>query len=623
MPVNIVAIPFSESNGVKFRDLNKNGKLDIYEDSRQPIDARVEDILSQMSLEEKAGMMMQPAPIIGNEGDIVEIPFLTDPELILNLEPTSYTLFKRHINHFFIIHIPPATFMAKWYNNIQKMAQQTRLGIPITISSDPRHSLYSDNPLSGVYEPQYSRWPDPLGFAAIADTNVAFGFGRIAREEYKAVGIRMALHPMADIGTQPNWSRLSGTFGENSKLAAQLVAAYIKGFQGDHGLEPNGVACMVKHFPGSGPAKDGLDPHFEYGKNLIYPGNNFNEHLVPFQAAVDAGVAQVMTCYGIPTGQTNNDVAVSFNKQITDILRNKMGFKGAYVADWNVLEATKILGFPIESTRSWGLDKKLTLADRAEIGIKAGVNQFGGQECTNVVVQLVCERRVPISLIDASARLLLRTKFELGLFDNPFVDENMAAKIIGNSNFMAAGMEAQKKSVVLLKNDTLNNHMPLLPLSKNKLKIYSENIDTLILKKYAKIVTNPGAADICILRLKTSYQPRKGFLDKMMHHGDLDFKEPQRSHIVSILKTTPSIVDIYLDRAAVIPEIASYSKGLFASFGISDEAFLEVVFGNFNPQGKLPIEMPSSMEAVHSQKEDVPFDSNNPMFPFGFGLSYK
>jgi beta-glucosidase len=623
MPDRIEALAIIEVNGHKFRDLNKNGTLDIYEDSRRSLDARVENILSQMMLEEKAGMMMQPAPIIGADGDIVEIPFLTDDNLILNLEPTSHTIFKRYVNHFFIIEMAEANKMARWYNNIQKMAQQTRLGIPITISSDPRHGLETDNPATGVFEPQYSRWPDPLGFAAITDTAIAYQFGRIAREEYKAVGIRMALHPMADLGTQPSWSRLSGTFGEDAQLSAKLVTAYIKGFQGDNGLDANGVACMVKHFPGSGPTKNGLDPHFEYGTQLIYPGDNLSNHLLPFQAAVDAGVAQVMTCYGIPVAQTNQEVAVSFNKQITDILRNKIGFKGAYVADWNVLEATKFLGFPIESTRSWGLSDSLSLADRTEIAIKAGVNQFGGQDCTDVIVELVNNKRVSIALINESARKLLRTKFQLGLFDNPFVDENNADKIVGKSDFAAAGLLAQKKSVVLLKNDSTDKANLVLPLQKNVLKIYAENIDTIVLKKYATVVRNIKEADVAIVRLKTPFQRREGIVDQLFHHGDLDFKEPEKSRLLKMMKTVPTIVDIYLDRAAVIPEIASASKGLFATFGISDKALLEVVFGNFNPQGKLPIEMPSSMSSVNEQLADVPFDSKNPVYKFGHGLSYN
>ncbi|WKN44971.1 glycoside hydrolase family 3 C-terminal domain-containing protein [Tunicatimonas pelagia] len=314
-------------------------------------------------------------------------------------------------------------------------------------------------------------------------------------------------------------------------------------------------------------------------------------------------------------------MTVSFNGEVTAILRDQLGFTGAYVADWNVLEATKVLGYPVESTRSWGLDDALSVADRAEIAIEAGVNHFGGQECYDVIVDLVEEGRVDESLVDESVRKLLRTKFELGLFDNPFVDESIVTSVVGKPRFKEAGGLAQRKSVVLLKNDTIQQEA-FLPLKRHHLRVYAENINPEVLKKYAIPVATPEEADVAILRLATPFQSRKGLLDEMFHHGDIDFKEPVKTNILNITTVVPTVIDIYLDRAAVIPEIADASKSLLGTFGVPDEALLDIVFGELAPSGKLPITLPSSIQSVVDQSPDVAYDVSSPVYQFGFGLSY-
>ena len=283
-------------DGLPFRDLNGNGRLDIYEDFRRPIDERVEDLLGQMTLEEKVGLMMHPIINLGRQGDLAENPSFMSPL------STSEMVINRHINHFYIVFAKDPQAVAVWYNKLQAMAERTRLGIPVTLSSDPRHGS-QENPGTGMPMPGFSQWPDPLGLAATRDVELVQRFGDVARQEYRAIGIRSALHPMADLATEPRWSRIAGTFGEDAELAAKMTAAYIRGFQGE-AVGPESVACMVKHFPGGGPQKDGLDPHFAYGKEQVYPGDNFDYHLPPFEAAFEAGVEQVMPYYGIPMDQT-------------------------------------------------------------------------------------------------------------------------------------------------------------------------------------------------------------------------------------------------------------------------------------------------------------------------------
>lgn len=606
-------------NGIIFRDLNKNGKLDIYEDSRQPIDDRVNDLLSQMTLEEKAGTMFITMAGINKDGSVNEKPSLTDPFSLLETG-TSKMLFMKHMNHLNILTGASKKAMAEWYNNLQKLEERSRLGIPMSIASDPRNH-FSSNPLASALSGDMTQFPEPLGLAAIGDSVEVEKFADIARQEYLALGIRIALHPQADLATEPRWIRINGTFGEDAHLASRLVGAYIKGFQGNS-IGPNSVVCMVKHFSGGGPQKEGIDPHLEIQKGQVYPGKNFNYHLIPFEAAFRAGAAEIMPYYGIPTGQTSEDVGFAFNKEIiTGLLRDKYHFDGIVCTDWGIVTDMKMFGKKIASARAWGMLKS-SEEERVLKILNAGVDQFGGEAVPELVVKLVRTGKVSMERIDNSVRRLLKMKFRLGLFENPYVDVNNAIRIVGNKKFKAAGDLAQRKSIVLLKNDTLDKK-PVLPL-KRGLKIYLKNINSDKVTKYGTVVRSPDKADIAIIRLKTPSEvlPNSGLLGKLMRAGDLDFKGKEKEKILDLMTKVPTIVDIYLSRPAVIPEISIASKGLFASFGADDNALLDIIFGNFNPEGKLPVELPSSMEAVRNQKEDVPYDSANPLYKFGFGLSY-
>jgi len=603
------AAPTLTQDGITFRDLNKNGKLDPYEDPRLPIEERVEDLLKQMTLEEKAGMLFQTMMFINKDGT------LRENMSIMPLPQASDMIARRLMNHFNLLEGTDPRHLAEWHNRIQKLAEQTRLGIPITISTDPRHA-FTQNPLTSMTGGGFSQFPEQTGLAATRDVDLVQQFGDIARQEYLAVGIRLALHPMADLATEPRWARSNGTFGEDAELSAAMTAAYIRGFQGET-LGKDSVACMTKHFPGAGPQKDGEDAHFAYGREQVYPGNNFDYHLKPFEAAFKAGTAQIMPYYGMPVGTSHEEVGFSFNKSVvTDLLRGKYGFDGVVCTDWGLLTSMKILGYEFMPARAWGVEH-LSLAERAQKIIEAGADQFGGEACPEVVIQLVREGKVSEERIDISVRRLLRDKFRLGLFNNPFVDVDAAERIIGQPEFRKAGELAQRKSIVMLKNDKQT-----LPL-KSGLKIYVENIKPEAIKPYGEVVTDVSKADLAILRLNAPYEVRKSsFIERLFHAGDLDFKEPEKTRILNILNKVPTVVDIYLDRPAVIPEIAGKSTALLANFGASDEAVLDIIFGKFAPQGKLPFELPSSMDAVRKQKEDMPHDSENPLFKFGHGLSY-
>jgi beta-glucosidase len=597
-------------NGIPYRDLNKNGKLDIYEDPRRPVDDRVEDLLGQMTLDEKAGMMFINGTVVNEDGSIE-----VDPETKGFGRAAVTQITNQLMSHFNFWQMPGAQVVAAWYNKLQRFSEETRLGIPVTIASDPRNHF--SNSIFSMSAQDFSQWCETLGFAAIGDADLVKKFADIVRKEYLAVGIRIALHPQIDLATEPRWPRINGTFGEDAELTARLGKAYIEGFQGEK-LGPHSVACMTKHFPGGGPQNEGLDPHFEFQRGQIYPGNNFDYHLIPFEAAFAANTAAIMPYYGVPMDQTGENVAMSFNKDIiTGLLREKYRYDGVICTDWGLITDVHMQE-AIWPARAWGVEH-LSEIDRVYKALDAGVDQFGGESCPEHVVELVKSGRLSEARLEESVRRLLRLKFELGLFDNPFVDEALVPQVLGDPVSIAAGADSQKRAMTLLKN---KDHV--LPI-QSKSRVYVKNVDATVAGQYAELAATPTEADFAILRLEAPWYPveTKNPFARSFHHGDLDFKGEALAEIVSLLETVPTIVVLYLDRPAVIPEISAAAQALLVEYGASDEAVLNVIFGKAKPEGKLPFELPFSMDAVRNQKADVPYDSEDPLYPFGFGLAYK
>jgi len=564
-----------------------------------------------MTLDEKAGLMFQTfAAFVFDDGSS-----LLQGEV--GASQAGQLVTEKLMNHFNFPAIADPAMAAEWQNRMQALAEQTRLGIPITFATDPRHA-FSNNPAVSARGGQFSKWPEPIGLAATDDAALVERFADIARQEYLAIGIRVAIHPMADLATEPRWARINGTFGEDAELASRMITAYIRGFQGKE-LGPQSVACMTKHFPGGGPQKDGEDPHFPYGKEQIYPGDHFDYHLRPFEAAFAANTAQIMPYYGMPVGLAYEEVGFGFNKAIiTDLLRGHYGFDGVVCTDYGLVNDKHIMGGTMLAT-AWGVEH-LSVPERLKRIIEAGCDIIGGETCTEVLIGLVESGQISEARLDESVGRILRDKFRLGLFDNPYVDVDAAEQLVGNPHFIAAGAEAQRKSIVLLKN---GDTTPILPLS-GRPKLYVERIAPETANAYGEVTPNLAEADWAILRLDTPFQTRDtgNFLERMFHAGDLDFKEEAKARILSILAQKPTIVVMHLDRPAVIPEIAEACAALLGEFGADDRAVLDVIFGSVNPSGKLPFELPHSMDAVEQQKSDVPYDSDDPLFPFGHGLGY-
>lgn len=606
--------PVLKIGGQDFRDLNKNGKLDAYEDYRVNIEDRITDLISQMTLEEKAGSMFITMAAMNTDGSLSETQSAFNPISYI-VEGNSAMVLGKNMNHLNTLQSTSPEAMVMWHNNIQKLAERTRLGIPITLATDPRHGV-PNAPGASIYSPFFSSWPSTLGLAATRDSNLVREFGDIARQEYKALGFRLTLSPMADLATEPRWGRINGTFGEDAELAATMTKAYILGFQGDT-INENSVECMVKHFAGGGPQETGRDAHFPPG-HQVYPGNNFNYHLIPFvKGAFAAGVTQIMPYYGAPMGQTTENVGFGYNKDIiTGLLRNTYHYEGIVCTDWGLVTDAKVLGYTLKPAAAHGVEN-LTEKQRVEKIINAGCDMFGGEALPNIVVELVKEGKISEKRIDSSMRRILKEKFRLGLFDHPYIDP-AGVKVINNANFAAKGIEAQQKSLVLLKND---DH--ILPLKSNT-KIFLQGFSKEETKDYTNVVKNVESADVIVLKIGTpdNAGSEKYILQKLFNHGSLAFTEKEEARLLKIIQSKPTITVINLQRPAVIPTINKYSKALIADFSSQDNVILDLVLGKFKPSGKLPFELPSSMDEVVKQKEDMPYDTKNPLYKFGAGIGY-
>ena len=592
----------------EYRDLNKNGKLDIYEDKNQSVENRVNDLISQMTIEEKAGSVFIDITKVTFEGSESKgfASFL--PETVSSINQLK-------MNHFNIIDSYEPIKMLEWYNNIQMVAEKSRLGIPITIATDPRHGAPDENSPISVNTSSFSVWPSSRGMGAIGDENIVEEFGNIVRQEYKSIGINLALGPMADISTEPIWTRVDGTFGEDAYINAKLTAAYIKGLQGKL-INQESVLAMVKHFPGSGSVENGNDSHFPPG-NHVYPGDNFDYHLLPFEAAFDVGVSSVMPYYGIPVGISDKKMGASFDEYIiNDLLRDKYNFDGIICSDWALI-TDRLLpnGKIFKPASAFGLEDKTT-EERITKLMNAGIDMIGGESLANELADLIKSDIISEQRIDQSLRRIMKEKFNLGLFDNPYINVDSLNKL-DNEYFVQKGIEAQKKSLVLLKN---NNILPI----KKEDKIFFDGFNNELVKNY-NYSDKPENSDYILIKLSspTGRFEAKYEMQKMLGGGPLDFIPDEIMRIKKLAKIKPIILVMSLKRPTIFTEIASVSDAIIADFQVQDNILLQMIFGEFSPTGKLPFELPSSTEAVKNQKEDLPFDSENPLFKFGHGLKYQ
>ncbi|MEY9952438.1 glycoside hydrolase family 3 N-terminal domain-containing protein [Leifsonia sp. EB34] len=604
----------TSDDGVQYRDLNGNGRMDPFEDPRLSVEERVADLLPRLSLEEKAGLMFQTVIEAGQDGTLIEAAGA------ISKSATSAVVLGKLMNHFNVHQLPDARLSARWSNALQKLAEQTPHGIPVTVSTDPRHAFVENSGVSFAAG-HLSQWPEPIGLGAIGDEDTVRAFADIVRREYVAIGIRAALHPTVDLATEPRWARLPGTLGADPELVARLAAAYIDGLQGPE-LGPDSVACTTKHFPGGGPQKDGEDAHFPYGREQTYTAGRFEDHLHPFHAAIARKTSAIMPYYGMPVdlvvdGEPIEPVGFGYNKQIVSgLLRGKLGFDGVVVTDWELVNDNHV-GDQVLPARAWGVEE-LGPEERMLRILDAGADQFGGEECVDLLIGLVRAGRVAESRIDESARRLLRVKFELGLFDDPYVDEEAAAAIVGQPEFQEAGHRAQAQSLTLLQAED-----GVLPLGAEQ-SVYVEGMSVAAAGRLGDVATSPDAASLAILRIDAPWEHRDDlFLEAWFHQGSLEFPPAEVERIAAIASATPVVLVVNLDRAAILTPFVGMPGvvAIAGVFGCSDDAVVDALSGRIPPLGRLPFELPSSMAAVEAHAPDQPGGSADALFPIGHGLA--
>jgi beta-glucosidase len=594
--------------GVRFRDLDGDGVMAPYEDPRRSPGERVADLVPRLSPAEKAGLLFHAILGVGEPG-AHDVPAGFSPDT------TRELVSGKLLNHFNLHALPSPQETARWQNAVQELAEETPHGIPVTFSSDPRHA-FAENSGVSFAAAALSQWPEQLGLAAIGDPDVVRAFADTVRREYLALGIRAALHPQVDLATEPRWGRQAQTFGQDAAATARLVSAYLEGMQGER-LGSQSVACTTKHFPGGGPQKDGEDPHFPYGREQVYPGGRFAEHLEPFRAAIAAGTSGIMPYYGLPVGleldgEPVEEVAFSFNRRmITGLLREELGYDGVVLTDWGLVTDVEVSGKPLPA-RAWGVEHLPPVERMARI-FDAGADQFGGESRTDLVLELLENGRVTESRVDEAVRRILLVKFQLGLFDDPYVDEDDAGRVVGGAAFRESGHRAQAESVTVLRNDGT------LPLAGRRL--FLDGVDPDVAAGYGEVVADPAEADVAVVRLQAPFEPRNQyFLEAFFHQGSLDFPADVVERVAKLAAQVPVVLDVYLDRPAVLTPLDGVVTALTASFGSSDAALLDALSGRVPPRGRLPFELPRSMAAVEASRPDVPSDTADPLYPYGSGL---
>lgn len=650
-------------DGAEFKDSNGNGKLDPYEDWRLPVEQRVENLVSQMTLEEKAGMMMIDT-LNADFGGVVPATALD----YVNTQKMTRFIFRNVVTANPVPSVTGGiaggqispTEAAQFMNAMQKLAESTRLGIPALFKSNARNH-YDRAVRAGINEAagSFSEWPKEPGLAATRDMELIKEFSQTIGAEFKAIGLRGLYGYMADLSTEPRWYRIHETFSEDADLNAEIMTTLVKNLQGGPISVNSNVAMTMKHFPGGGPQEGGGDPHYAFGKNQVYPAGRLADHLKPFKAAMDAGLAAIMPYYGVPInltydGVTYDQIGMSFSKQIvTDLLRGKLGFTGYVNSDTGII-----------NDRAWGIEDK-TIPERMAIAIAAGTDVMSGYHTNVTITDLVKAGKVTEARLTESARRLLTEQFKLGLFENPYTDASKAAGIVGNDGFRAKAELAQRKSIVLLQNQ--DKTLPLAtPTATKPVKLYTMGMNATITgdKQYGYTVVTgdydatkgqtrpavPADTDYAVIRVEVTNVLPKDYVAKpgefnLQFGGALPEElnslsfttmaaarswkiSPSLKDIQDVMKAVgakKTVLNVYFRQPFVLDDASGLkgAGGILAGFGVSDSALMDVLTGKFKPQGKLPFALASNLEAVIANDSDAPgYPAKDTLYPFGFGLSY-
>ena len=690
--LGMASLKLKEQDGLAFKNLSGAEELLPYEDWRLSCEDRARDLAKRLTVEEIAGLMLwsphQMVPFVPglpfkghyDGGDYV--PGVTDPASLTDEQKCFAS--EENLRNFLLITTESARTAARWNNNLQQLAEESRMGIPVCISSDPRHAAGKKGAEFSGTGKEVSRWPEGLGMAATFDVQLMKEFARVIAREYRALGITQALGPQIDLATDPRWMRLEDTMGADVDMVTAFAKAYCDGLQTTEGAEggwgKDSVAAMVKHWPGGGTGESGRDAHYAYGKFAVYPGGRFEEHMRPFTEgafSLEDGTekaAAVMPYYTISWDQDRKygeNVGNSYSKyMIEDLLRKGAAYEGVVCTDWGITD-DPLGGMGDFGTRAHGVEH-LPEPERYLKILSNGVDMFGGCCRKEPVLQayaLGCERfgeAVMRERMEQSAARILRLMFRVGLFENPYLNPEESEKIVGAPEFVKAGQEAQRKSVVLLKNKE-----KVLPLKKGtKLYVPGRHLDAHYTffrsiqpamdlqplsrkdaEGYFVLVDTPEEADAAVvfaesplcdcytqedldksgngyLPITLQYRPYKAEAARPHSLARGDFREGDcdrtylnkentpynASDLDNILTARevmgdkPVIVILQLHNPAVVAEFERQADGLIAHFGVENKVLMEILTGEAIPGGRLPLLLPASMETVEKHCEDVADD---------------
>nr|MDO8082139.1 glycoside hydrolase family 3 N-terminal domain-containing protein [Candidatus Freyarchaeota archaeon] len=635
---------------------------DIYRDVSRPIEERVEDLLSKMSLEEKVGQMTGF--------------FILTPEI------AAEAVEKYHAGAgapFFIWENTHS--LVDLVNIIQSYAlEKSRLGIPLLLYTDADHGH--------AFVKGTTVFPHNLGMASTWDPAFSTRVAEATARETRATGIHQNLNPVCDIARDPRWGRTYETFGESSYLCSIMAAAMVRGYQGGEGfsVDDEHLAATAKHFPAYSAPEGGEDTApVDISEYTFY-----TIHLPSFEAAVRSGVLSIMPCYN----EINGKPVHGSYEYLTELLRGSIGFRGIVVSDWGGVEM-------LHKYHRTAENYKNAVKQTVEAGLD--IDSIGGTRFYQALLELVNEGEVSERRIDESVKRILGVKFRLDLFNKFYVDQEMASRIVGSSEHKDLALEASRKCVVLLKNEGL------LPLKKNlnSILVTGPNADNLegllggwtnhfgpwpsaitvleaikakvssktrvsyvkgagyneleildevkekakeadaavaILGESAYIHEFWNLADLAsTMNLETglpNVELTKELKQKLLARLDtfpsrtlLELSDAQLKLVNAIHETgTPIIVVLLAGRPLVIKWIAENIPAILIAFHPGLEggrAVADVLFGDYNPGGKLPISIPRSVGQIpvrHNYKIR-PFSEAHPpayapLYEFGHGLSY-
>ena len=674
--IEAVAKDILTINGKQYKDLNGNGKLDRYENWELTVDKRVKDLISKMTLEEKAGLMLisdtkinanaaEGESLLAEEDQWDQTNMFSSPgqpnyefeHPVLMRSGSTKGILDRNLRYFIGRQTLSADTMSNWTNELQEVAEGSRLGIPVVVTVNPVNHIKNSQTFGlDNSENRPTAFPGELGLGATHNPELVKEMAETAREELVSVGIRKIYGYMADVNSDPLWGRSEDTLGERPELVADMTTALVEGYQGEK-LGKESVALTVKHFPGGGARDDGKDPHYLDGQFNPYPteGSLYEYHIPAFQAAIDAGASSIMPYYAYPSNDASvpqlkdgkkkfEEVGFAFNKAIIDgLLRKELGFEGYVNSDTGII-----------NMMPWGVED-LTREERYAKAIDAGTNLFSGDGNPEPLIQAVKAGLVKEKDLDRSVSYLLKEMMNLGLFEDPYTNPEQALEVVNKPKSQELADKAHRESVVLLRNDKIENNENILPLNDEKIgevKLYvqvlgggdaqgygqgqkADDVNTAGLKNLIKqydasitITDNLEEATHAFVWVV----PSAAMLTPTLTIGEETLIDVQK--VKEIENKVPTILAMNMTNPWLINEIEPGADAVISTYGVQSEAVIDVIRGKFNPTGTLPITIPADQEAVNKEAGDVPgyaekdpnyayVNENGDAYISGFGLSYE